>query len=366
MPTQARGDAAIRLIACDMDGTLLDSQKRLPRDFAAVFEALRARGTLFAVASGRQYAVLRRDMAPYAEEMLFICENGALVMHRGKRLLIDPLEAADLPAILDAVRGLRGVYPVVCRAEMAYIERSASQEFIQNTCMYYPSVQVVEDLSVCLGSPDVCKVAFYDEGDAQTHEWPALERALGERVAVILSGEHWVDVMKPGVSKGKAMRAHGQRRARERARVFEDQAVGVDGVIGGAERAHGGKERGERRARGKLCAPGVKRKRGYQQQPAADEGRAAAAIRAEVCAQPACAGTGGHAARRNDAQPGKLQDHVCPPHAQCVKVEGARGSRASRRPHRCRARCGAPPPVARGARLPWRSSRPRFAAARSR
>ena len=42
MPTQARGDAAIRLIACDMDGTLLDSQKRLPRDFAAVFEALRA------------------------------------------------------------------------------------------------------------------------------------------------------------------------------------------------------------------------------------------------------------------------------------------------------------------------------------
>lgn len=207
MPTQARGDAAIRLIACDMDGTLLDSQKRLPRDFAAVFEALRARGTLFAVASGRQYAVLRRDMAPYAEEMLFICENGALVMHRGKRLLIDPLEAADLPAILDAVRGLRGVYPVVCRAEMAYIEGSASQEFIQNTCMYYPSVQVVEDLSVCLGSPDVCKVAFYDEGDAQTHEWPALERALGERVAVILSGEHWVDVMKPGVSKGKAMRA---------------------------------------------------------------------------------------------------------------------------------------------------------------
>lgn len=207
MPMQAEGNAAIRLIACDMDGTLLDSRKRLPRDFAAVFAALQARGTIFAVASGRQYAVLRRDMEPYAQQMLFICENGALVMHRGKRLLIDPLDAGDLPAILGAVRGLQGVYPVVCRAETAYIERSASQEFISNTCMYYPSVQVVEDLSVCLGSQDVCKVAFYDEGDAQTHELPALQRALGERVAVILSGEHWVDVMKPGVSKGKAMRA---------------------------------------------------------------------------------------------------------------------------------------------------------------
>ena len=43
----------IKLIACDMDGTLLDSGKRLPADLFPTLDALRARGVSFAVASGR-------------------------------------------------------------------------------------------------------------------------------------------------------------------------------------------------------------------------------------------------------------------------------------------------------------------------
>lgn len=195
----------IKLIACDMDGTLLDSQKRLPGDLRQVIDALRAQGTQFAVASGRQYAALRRDLEPYAQDMLYICENGALVMHRGERLFIDPLSPGDLADIVSAARGLEGVYPVICRAESALVEETASPEFIRNMCMYYPSVHVVSDLRAHCGHDDVCKVAFFDEGDAQTHELPALEEKLGGRLAVILSGEHWVDVMKPGVNKGRAM-----------------------------------------------------------------------------------------------------------------------------------------------------------------
>lgn len=45
----------IKLIACDMDGTLLTSDKKLPKDLFSVLEQLRERGILFAVASGRQY-----------------------------------------------------------------------------------------------------------------------------------------------------------------------------------------------------------------------------------------------------------------------------------------------------------------------
>ena len=68
----------IKLIACDMDGTLLDSQKRLPPDISSVIRALKEQGVLFAVASGRQYAALRRDLKEIADDILFICENGAL------------------------------------------------------------------------------------------------------------------------------------------------------------------------------------------------------------------------------------------------------------------------------------------------
>ena len=197
----------IRLIACDMDGTLLDSQKRLPEGLLPVLRALRERGTAFAVASGRSYAALRRDMAEAADDILFICENGALVMRREKRLHIDPMPASTLADAVHAARGLPGVAPVLCRAEKAYAQRGASEAFMRSTLPYYPGLQIVDDLLDYCDCEDVCKIAFYDEGDAQTHELPALQEKLGDRLSVILSGEHWVDVMKRGVHKGGALRA---------------------------------------------------------------------------------------------------------------------------------------------------------------
>ena len=210
----------IKLIACDMDGTLLDSAQRLPAElcegicvlnFGKVIAKLKEKGVLFCVASGRQYASLRRDFDAYADDMLFICENGALVMQRDQRVLIDPIDPSFISSIVTATKSLEGVYPVVCRAGVALIEKTASDEFIRNTRMYYPSVEVVEDLTALGRLPDVCKVAFYDEGDAQTHELPALRAKLEGPLSIILSGEHWVDVMKPGVNKGCAMRGIQQK-----------------------------------------------------------------------------------------------------------------------------------------------------------
>ena len=45
----------IKLIAADMDGTLLNSRRELPPDFGEVIDALHRRGIHFAAASGRQY-----------------------------------------------------------------------------------------------------------------------------------------------------------------------------------------------------------------------------------------------------------------------------------------------------------------------
>ena len=45
----------IRLIAADMDGTLLDSRKQLPEGLFPLVRALHERGVRFAPASGRQF-----------------------------------------------------------------------------------------------------------------------------------------------------------------------------------------------------------------------------------------------------------------------------------------------------------------------
>ena len=197
----------IKLIATDMDGTLLTTDKRMPEEFGATVRALKQKGVSFCVASGRQYASLRRDMPDLVPDLVFIAENGALIVENDRRLFIDPLAACDLPEIVRAARGLEGVYPIICRAGEALMDAKAAPDFIGGAQMFYQNTRVVENLEdICAAFDDVCKVAFYDEGDAATHELPVLKQRLGGRHAVILSGEKWVDIMRPGVSKGRAMR----------------------------------------------------------------------------------------------------------------------------------------------------------------
>ena len=176
----------IRMIATDMDGTLLDSRKRMPQDLERVAAALAGRGVTLIAASGRQYNSLVRDFGSMAEHMAFIAENGALVMEGGRRLFIEALAAEDLAEILQAAKGLEGVYPVICRAGGAMVEESSSESFIRMMRMYYEDTQVVPSLVGCCAEfDDVCKIAFYDEGDAAAHLLPvALYSVLTASVAV--------------------------------------------------------------------------------------------------------------------------------------------------------------------------------------
>ena len=118
----------------------------------------------------------------------------------------------------------------------------------------------MEDLTALGRLPDVCKVAFYDEGDAQTHELPVLQAKLEGPLSITLSGEHWVDVMKPGVNKGCAMRGIQQKlrafAGRRRELRHGKRASGAQGV--GA--SHRPEQRRKRRdARGARRAGAVRR-----------------------------------------------------------------------------------------------------------
>ena len=64
----------IRLIACDIDGTLLPpGEKRLDPIYFDQIDRLAKQGIRFAAASGRQYTNLRRLFAPVADRIDYIC-----------------------------------------------------------------------------------------------------------------------------------------------------------------------------------------------------------------------------------------------------------------------------------------------------
>ena len=76
-------DADIRLVAVDMDGTLLDDEKNFPPGLDELIDQLEKHGIVFVPASGRQIWTLI-NMFPERVGMTFIGENGAVVMRDGE------------------------------------------------------------------------------------------------------------------------------------------------------------------------------------------------------------------------------------------------------------------------------------------
>ncbi len=192
----------IRLVAVDMDGTLLDGDGRVPEDLWPILERMRRAGALFAPASGRQYATLRREFEGHAEGMVFIAENGTYVVRDGEELASDTLDPALIADVLRRVRGMsHDVGVVLCGKRSAYIERD-DDAFRTEAEKYYALLEKVSDLEQM--DDDILKIAVYDFGDAETGAAPALSE-IARTHQVVVSGAHWVDVMNRGVNKGVAL-----------------------------------------------------------------------------------------------------------------------------------------------------------------
>lgn len=199
----------IKLVAADMDGTLLDSRKRLSPRLFPVIHALRARGVRFAAASGRQYYNLLQNFAGFEDEMLFISENGAMVFDGRKPLYTCEIPAADLAAPVKLVRALPGAHVILCGAKSAYLE-DGDPVFNENAGMYYARLQRVPDVLAAAEQDVICKVAVFQHHSAERTAYPALAPCAA-RFQVVLSGDSWVDLMEPGTNKGGAMRQIQQR-----------------------------------------------------------------------------------------------------------------------------------------------------------
>ena len=195
----------IRFIAADMDGTLLDSQKQLSPHFFPVLRQLLRLGISFAAASGRQYDSLLRTFAPVKDEILFISENGAMVMQRGQCVCFYELPADTVRGALLLARAAPGVMPVLCCEDGAYVEDN-DPVFLRNVTPYYTLCTRVSDLLKTAGQKRVCKLAVFDTGDAETGIYPALHAQFAAQAEVCLSGAHWTDLMPKDVNKGRAVR----------------------------------------------------------------------------------------------------------------------------------------------------------------
>ena len=193
----------IKFIATDMDGTLLDKDGRLPPDFFDVFQQLEQRDIMFAAASGRQYYSLLQTFSSVKDRMMFIAENGTLVMHQGKELYSCTIDIDSIHRIIKEARLIEGAHIVLCGKKSAYIETQVP-EALEEIKKYYHRCNYVKDLLKV--EDEFIKVAICHFDGSQKFVYPSINAKFDVDHKVVVSAKIWLDVMNINASKGDAIK----------------------------------------------------------------------------------------------------------------------------------------------------------------
>ncbi len=211
----------VRLVALDIDGTLLRSDRTLsPRCREAVARA-RALGVRVVLVTGRRNPSARRVADELGEGLPLVVHNGALIVEDGRIIRCRPLAREVAARAIQAGRAL-GIEPVVhcgsrgegwlvidARARPEgmvgyYLERAAGE--LRTTPDVLAALALEEPIQVMFGGPLAEMETLFD----------ALAVALAgaarlERTVYPASGFALTDVLDPSVGKAKALAFLQQR-----------------------------------------------------------------------------------------------------------------------------------------------------------
>ncbi len=203
VPFKGRNEVLmIKLIATDLDGTMLDDSKRLPENFDTVLQNLNSKNIRFAVSSGRSFCTLKQQFKRYMDDLIFICDNGAYVYDKGEVVSMSVLPD---DAVHNMVRFCeeQDLLILLCGKHGTWHNGREAAE-LEEIRKYYVNEQYMEDLSAF--DDEIFKVAVFErKGSIETTAYPKLRARYGEYFNVQLSGDRWVDIMNRGITKGSAL-----------------------------------------------------------------------------------------------------------------------------------------------------------------
>ena len=209
-----------RLLALDIDGTLLRSDKTIsPRTLAAI-EAARGRGVRVVLVTGRRHPAARRIAEQLGSDLDLVLHNGALIIENGEVLRCLPL-ARELALRAVAVGRALAADPVLHCGQRGEGRLMVEGIAPSNTLLVYyldrshPDVSSVPVLDDALHE-DPIQVMFGGVIEAMARLRARLDEELGRQVRIDrtiypASGVQILDVLRAGVGKAEAL-AFLQRR----------------------------------------------------------------------------------------------------------------------------------------------------------
>ncbi|WP_411678922.1 HAD family hydrolase [Clostridium thailandense] len=194
----------IKLIATDLDGTLINDYGKINEKIFSLIELLNKKNIIFAAASGRFYSQLSKNFQKANSNMLFIAHNGALIKYNksDKVLYSNCIRQEDIKKIASLKRDL-GEELFLAGDDTAYIVNPSQiilDEF-KNCEVIAEKVKSFDELK----SP-IYKMTYYVKDGVKPEMIEYLKSNINDNLEFVLSGDKWIDIANKGVSKGNAIR----------------------------------------------------------------------------------------------------------------------------------------------------------------
>ena len=192
----------IKLIATDMDGTFLDSNKDFSPEFIDIFYQMKEKGIKFVIASGNQYYRLYQKFLPLSEQMYFVAENGSYIAQGATELYCNVIDPNTVNRIREIIEKTPRVFMILCGRKSAYVLKDYFN-FRNEVKKYYCNYCFINDYDEI--DDDIMKVAIYDPELRIKELFEGVKNQLPEDVKIVTSGNEWMDIQNKEADKGMSI-----------------------------------------------------------------------------------------------------------------------------------------------------------------
>lgn len=196
----------IRLIVSDVDGTLVpDGSGVINPEYYDVISKLCDKGYTVCIASGRQYASIKRLFAPIADRLLFIAEGGGIVRSPKELFHVEAIPEELMDEFFTDCRGLSDFDFFAATPDVSYCESGTDSPMYRLLKDSYnfniENVKSVDEVD----HSQIVKISLYHETDAESACRDTIIAKWNSRLQTVCAGSHWVDCLSLKANKGNAL-----------------------------------------------------------------------------------------------------------------------------------------------------------------
>ncbi|MGT2829372.1 Cof-type HAD-IIB family hydrolase [Streptococcus hillyeri] len=192
----------IKLIATDMDGTFLSGHNSYNEQrFEAVFEELKKREIPLVIATGNNMKRLRDLFPKHANQLTFIAENGAQLVHKGREvfsLFMDKEEQEPLLRFLE--ERFPDAQHFLSAGEVTYVLETLPTEQKAFLSQFFTSIEELSHLHQASQVP-LYRISIQFEDNFEQNFAEIENYLIGTSFRVVETGFNWLDILPKTVHK---------------------------------------------------------------------------------------------------------------------------------------------------------------------